>query len=79
MSNLKQKRFVDTDYFHEQLDSTTVEVEGSHISATETKIGYLKDVEILGNTIQNASNLAKTLRYLVILYKMLQTLQIYVQ
>lgn len=58
MSNLKQKRFVDTDYFHEQLDSTTVEVEGSHISATETKIGYLKDIEILGNTIQDASNLA---------------------
>lgn len=58
MSNLKQKRFVDTDYFHEQLDSTTVEVEGSHISATETKIGYLKDIEILGNTVQDASNLA---------------------
>lgn len=58
MTNLKQKRFVDTDYLHEQLDSITVEVEGSHISTSETKIGYLKDVEILGNTIQDASNLA---------------------
>ena len=58
MSNLKQKRFVDTDYFHEQLDSTTVEVEGSHISATETKIGYMTDIEILGNTIQNEEDLA---------------------
>ena len=58
MSNLKQKRFVDTDYFHEQLDSTTVEVEGSHISATETKIGYMTDVEILGNTIQDEEDLA---------------------
>ena len=37
MSNLKQKRFVDTDYFHEQLDSTTVEVEGSHIVPMKLK------------------------------------------
>lgn len=58
MTNLKQKRFVDTDYLKEQLDSTSVEVEGSNISATETKIGYTTDIEILGNTIQDASNLA---------------------
>ena len=32
-------------------------VEGSHIS-TDSSVGYLKDVEILGNTIQDASNLA---------------------
>ena len=32
-------------------------VEGSHIS-TDSSSGYLKDVEILGNTIQDASNLA---------------------
>lgn len=32
-------------------------VEGSNIS-TDSSSGYLKDVEILGNTIQNASNLA---------------------
>lgn len=32
-------------------------VEGSHIS-TDSSSGYAKDVEILGNTIQNASNLA---------------------
>ena len=32
-------------------------VEGSHIS-TDSSVGYLKDVEILGNTIQSASNLA---------------------
>ena len=58
MTNLKQKRFVDTDYLKEQLDSTTVEVEGSHIKATETKIGYTTDIEIHGNTVQDASNLA---------------------
>lgn len=34
-----------------------VPVEGSHIS-TDSSVGYAKDVEILGNTIQNASNLA---------------------
>lgn len=32
-------------------------VEGSNIS-TDSSVGYLKDIEILGNTIQNASNLA---------------------
>ena len=32
-------------------------VEGSHIS-TDSSVGYAKDVEILGNTIQSASNLA---------------------
>lgn len=34
-----------------------VNVEGSHIS-TDSSVGYAKDVEILGNTIQSASNLA---------------------
>lgn len=34
-----------------------VNVEGNHIS-TDSNVGYLKDVEILGNTIQDASNLA---------------------
>lgn len=32
-------------------------VEGSNIS-TDSSVGYLRDIEILGNTIQNASNLA---------------------
>lgn len=32
-------------------------VEGSHIS-TDSSVGYAKDIEILGNTIQSASNLA---------------------
>lgn len=32
-------------------------VEGSHIS-TDSSVGYAKDVEILGNTIQSVSNLA---------------------
>ena len=32
-------------------------VEGSHIS-TDSSIGYAKDVEILGNTVQDTSNLA---------------------
>ena len=32
-------------------------VEGSNIS-TDSSVGYLKDIEILGNTIQSASNLA---------------------
>lgn len=34
-----------------------VNVEGSNIS-TDSSVGYAKDVEILGNTIQSASNLA---------------------
>ena len=58
MTNLKQKRFVDTDYLKEQLDSTAIEVEGSHITATETKIGAIQDLEILGNTVQDPNNLA---------------------
>ena len=32
-------------------------IEGNHIS-TDSSVGYAKDVEILGNTIQSASNLA---------------------
>ena len=58
MTNLKQKRFVDTDYLKEQLDSTAIEVEGSYITATETKIGAIQDLEILGNTVQDPNNLA---------------------
>ena len=58
MTSLKQKRFVDTDYFHQHLDSTMVEVEGSYISATDTKIGTITDLEILGNTVQDSENLA---------------------
>ena len=57
MTNLKQKRFVDTDYLKEQLDSTAIEVEGSYITATETKIGAIQDLEILGNTVQDPNNL----------------------
>lgn len=34
-----------------------VDVEGSHIS-TDSSVGYLKDVEIKGNTIQDPNNLA---------------------
>ena len=41
----------------EKAKQVYVNVEGSHIS-TDSSVGYLKDVEILGNTIQNASNLA---------------------
>ena len=41
----------------EKAKQVYVNVEGSHIS-TDSSSGYLKDVEILGNTIQDASNLA---------------------
>lgn len=41
----------------EKAKQVYVNVEGSHIS-TDSSSGYAKDVEILGNTIQNASNLA---------------------
>ena len=41
----------------EKAKQVYVNVEGSNIS-TDSSVGYLKDVEILGNTIQNASNLA---------------------
>ena len=41
----------------EKAKQVYVNVEGSNIS-TDSSSGYLKDVEILGNTIQNASNLA---------------------
>ena len=41
----------------EKTKQVYVNVEGSHIS-TDSSVGYLKDVEILGNTIQSASNLA---------------------
>ena len=41
----------------EKAKQVYVNVEGSHIS-TDSSVGYLKDVEILGNTIQDASNLA---------------------
>ena len=41
----------------EKAKQVYVNVEGSHIS-TDSNVGYLKDVEILGNTIQSASNLA---------------------
>lgn len=41
----------------EKAKQVYVNVEGSHIS-TDSSSGYLKDVEILGNTIQSASNLA---------------------
>lgn len=41
----------------EKAKQVYVNVEGNHIS-TDSNIGYAKDVEILGNTIQNASNLA---------------------
>ena len=41
----------------EKAKQVYVNVEGSHIS-TDSSVGYLKDIEILGNTIQNASNLA---------------------
>ena len=41
----------------EKAKQVYVNVEGSHIS-TDSSSGYLKDIEILGNTIQNASNLA---------------------
>ena len=41
----------------EKAKQVYINVEGSHIS-TDSSSGYLKDVEILGNTIQDASNLA---------------------
>ncbi len=41
----------------EKAKQVYVNVEGSHIS-TDSSSGYLKDLEIFGNTIQNASNLA---------------------
>lgn len=41
----------------EKTKQVYVNVEGSHIS-TDSSSGYAKDVEILGNTIQSASNLA---------------------
>lgn len=41
----------------EKAKQVYVNVEGSHIS-TDSSVGYLKDIEILGNTIQSASNLA---------------------
>ena len=41
----------------EKAKQVYVNVEGSNIS-TDSSSGYLKDVEILGNTIQSASNLA---------------------
>lgn len=41
----------------EKAKQVYVNVEGSHIS-TDSSSGYAKDVEILGNTIQDASNLA---------------------
>ena len=39
-------------------DEQLVEYTGSNISAEDTTQGYLKDVEILGNTIQNEEDLA---------------------
>lgn len=41
----------------EKAKQVYVNVEGSHIS-TDSNVGYAKDIEILGNTIQDASNLA---------------------
>lgn len=41
----------------EKAKQVYVGIEGSNIS-TDSSDGYLKDVEILGNTVQNASNLA---------------------
>lgn len=41
----------------EKAKQVYVDVEGSHIS-TDSSVGYAKDVEILGNTVQSASNLA---------------------
>lgn len=41
----------------EKAKQVYVNVEGSNIS-TDSSVGYAKDVEILGNTIQDASNLA---------------------
>lgn len=41
----------------EKAKQVYVNIEGSHIS-TDSSVGYAKGVEILGNTIQSASNLA---------------------
>lgn len=41
----------------EKAKQVYVNVEGSNIS-TDSSVGYAKDVEILGNTVQSASNLA---------------------
>lgn len=41
----------------EKAKQVYVPIEGSHIS-TDSSSGYLKDVEMLGNTVQDASNLA---------------------
>lgn len=41
----------------EKAKQVYVNVEGSHIS-TDSSVGYAKDVEILGNTIQDSENLA---------------------
>ena len=41
----------------EKAKQVYVDVEGSHIS-TDSSVGYAKNIEILGNTIQSASNLA---------------------
>lgn len=41
----------------EETKQVYVNLEGSHIS-TDSSVGYAKDVEILGNTIQSASSLA---------------------
>ena len=41
----------------EKAKQVYVNVEGSHIS-TDSSVGYAKNIEILGNTIQSASNLA---------------------
>ena len=41
----------------EKAKQVYVNIEGSHIS-TDSSVGYLRDIEILGNTVQDASNLA---------------------
>ena len=41
----------------EKAKQVYVNVEGSNIS-TDSSVGYVKDIEILGNTVQDASNLA---------------------
>lgn len=41
----------------EKTKQVYVNIEGNHIS-TDSSVGYLKDVEILGNTIQDSENLA---------------------
>ena len=63
-TNPNQVVFDDGETFQQKLDSGTlkgeqvyVNVEGCHIS-TDSSVGYAKDIEILGNTVQDASNLA---------------------